>query len=155
MKINEYKTVLDSDGRAILKVREKVEIDGRKAFNNPALMADFFSNSVGIGNCAEEYVYVGCFNAKMRLIGCFEASHGSVNASMFPVREILQKSLLIGAVYIAISHNHPSGDISPSNEDIAATKRIKEAANIVCVPVVDHVIVSGSHYYSFAENGTL
>lgn len=71
MKINEYKTVLNSDGQAVLKVREKIEIDGRKAFNNPALMADFFSNSVGIGNCAEEYVYVGCFNTKNAPCGMF------------------------------------------------------------------------------------
>lgn len=153
MKVKNYKTVLSNDGVKLVECGSFVA-DGRKVYNQPDLLADFFSNSIGIGKCAEEFVYIACLDTKCKMIGCFEASHGSVNASMFPVREILQKALLIGAVTIALSHNHPSGDCFPSQSDIEATNRLKEAAAIVGVPLIDHVIVNDkNNYFSFHENG--
>lgn len=154
MKIKEYKSVLTDNG-VVLKECGFHVADNRQRFDNPSALANFFSESVGIGCCADEFVYIACLDNKMRLMGCFQASHGSVNASMFPIREILQKSLLIGAVYIALSHNHPSGDVTPSQADIEATKRLKDAASIIGVPLVDHVIVSGNNYFSFMEENIL
>ena len=157
MKVKRYKAFLDSAGRPVLREDGGFVADGRVSYNNPEKLADFFGKSVGIRNCAEEHVYVVCLDTRLHLIGCFEASHGSVNGSMFPVREILQKSLMLGAVYIAISHNHPGGICNPSPEDDAATRKIVQACEIVGVPIIDHIVLAwnSEDYYSYQENGKL
>ena len=70
---------------------------------------------------AEEYMHMLCLNTKNRVIGVFEISHGTVNASIVGTREIFQKALLANAVSIILMHNHPSGDPTPSREDIKDT----------------------------------
>ena len=154
MLVKEYRLVIDKDYKNILKESGAAyKVDGRKVFNNPLALADFFGDAVGIRNAANEHVYVACLDSKLHIIGCFEASHGTVNASLFPVREILQKALLIGAVSIAIAHNHPAGDITPSAEDTEATERIKAACDIIGIQLIDHIIIGANtaNYYSFAE----
>lgn len=66
---------------------------------------------------------------------------------------MFQKALLANAVNIIMIHNHPSGNCSPSPEDIKVTKRMIEAGNIIGVEVFDHVIVSETSYYSLKEGG--
>lgn len=157
MKLAKYDSFVNESGTTYIAECGSVNIDGRKTYNNPALLADFFGDSIGIRNCAEEHVYIACLNQRMKMIGCFEVSRGSVNSSMFPVREILQKSLLIGAVNIALSHNHPSGDITPSAMDIDATKRLKQACDICGIGFADHVVIGANNadYYSCFESGVM
>lgn len=155
MNVPKYELMIDGNFKNVIREsRTTFKVDGRKVFNNPLALSDFFGDSIGIRNAANEHVYVACMDAKLHIIGCFEASHGSVNCSLFPVREILQKALMIGAVSIAIAHNHPTGDYTPSNEDKEATERIKTAAEIVGVNFIDHVIIGANNpgYYSFTEN---
>ena len=91
MLVKEYRLVIDKDYKNVLKESGAAyKVDGRKVFNNPLALADFFGDAVGIRNAANEHVYVACLDSKLHIIGCFEASHGTVNASLFPVREILQ-----------------------------------------------------------------
>lgn len=155
MKVKKYETLINSDGNIFLSECGLYVADGRRSYSSPDALADFFGDSIGIRQAACEHVYIACLDSKLHIIGCFEASHGSVNSSMFPVREILQKSLMIGAVYIAVSHNHPSGDYTPSREDIAATKRIKEACGICGIDCIDHVIIAANNsgFLSMRENG--
>lgn len=100
----------------------------------------------------EEYMYMICMNTKNRIVGVFEISHGSVNASIVTPREVFQKALLANAVSIILMHNHPSGDCTPSREDIEITKRLVETGNIVGVEVLDHIIV-GDSYVSLKGKG--
>lgn len=100
----------------------------------------------------EEYMYMICMNTKNKIIGVFEISHGSVNASIVNPREVFQKALLANAVSIILMHNHPSGDCTPSNEDINVTKRLVDAGKIVGIEVLDHIIV-GDKYVSLKEKG--
>lgn len=100
----------------------------------------------------EEYMYMICMNTKNKIIGVFEISHGSVNSSIVNPREVFQKALLANAVSIIVMHNHPSGDPTPSREDIEVTKRLVEAGKIVGVEVLDHIIV-GDRYSSLKEKG--
>lgn len=157
MMIPKYEAMINANNETYLAETGTIKIDGRTIFNSPEKLADFFADSIGIRNAADEHVYVACLDTKCHMIGCFEASHGSVNASMFPVREIFQKSLMIGAVNIAICHNHPSGDFTPSNEDITATNRIVQGGTLLGVTVLDHIIVAANNYsyYSFCENGRI
>lgn len=102
----------------------------------------------------EEYMYMICMNTKNRIIGVFEISHGTVNASLVNPREAFQKALLANAVSVIFMHNHPSGDSTASREDIEVTKRLSEAGRIIGVEVLDHIIV-GDSYSSLKEKGYL
>ena len=97
-------------------------------------------------------MYMLCLNTKLRLNGIFEVSHGNVNSSICSSREIFQKALLGNAVSIILIHNHPSGDCTPSREDIKVTEKLKEAGKIVGVEVLDHIII-GQSYCSLKEKG--
>ena len=101
-----------------------------------------------------ENMYMICMNTKNKVIGVFEISHGTVNASLVTPREVFQKALLANAVSIILMHNHPSGDSTPSRQDIEITKRLTEAGKIVGIDVLDHIII-GDRYSSLKEKGYL
>lgn len=82
-------------------------------------------------------------------------SRGTVNASLVSPREIFVEALKYGAVSIALVHNHPSGDPTPSKEDILITKRIKEVADLVGIPLIDHIIIGDNKYISMKVRGIL
>ena len=156
MRIPQYETRL-KDGYApyIRETGKTYCIDGRKALTNPKDISSFVLYEIGLYDAAEEYTYVLCFNTKNRLIGLFETSHGSCDTAPLYPREIMQKSLMLGATSIVITHNHPSGDPTPSKADIDVTQRIKNACEVIGIPLLDHVIVGLTGYYSFFEQGLL
>lgn len=98
----------------------------------------------------EEYLYEICFNAKMKPIAVFEVSHGTVNASLVSPREVYQKALLVGAVYVIAVHNHPSGDATPSKKDDKVTEELKEAGKLIGVDLIDFIII-GDGCYSYRQ----
>ncbi len=80
----------------------------------------------------------------------------SVNSSIVHPREIFKTAILSNAASIIISHNHPSGDPTPSKEDISITTRLKECGKILGIEVLDHVIIGEyDKYLSFKEKGLL
>ena len=93
-----------------------------------------------------------CMNVKNVITSVFELSHGNVNSSIVGIREMFQKALLANAVSIIVMHNHPSGDCSPSREDIEVTKRMVEAGKILGIEVLDHIIIADK-YCSLKEKG--
>lgn len=101
-------------------------------------------------NKAEEYLYMIALTTKGKPIGIFEISHGTVNMSIGNPREIMIRALLAGATSIVLAHNHPSGDVSPSKEDITLTERVKESGKLIGIELVDHLIISNTHF-SFLE----
>jgi len=82
-------------------------------------------------------------------------SIGILNASIIHPREIFRTAIIRNANAVIISHNHPSGNVKPSDEDFRITKQIKAAGDIVGIRLLDHVIVAGTDHYSFAENDEL
>jgi DNA repair protein RadC len=80
---------------------------------------------------------------------------GTVNASMISPREIFLEALSSRAVQIILLHNHPSGDASPSREDLQVTKRIREAGELVGITLTDHIIIGEHTYVSFREKNYL
>lgn len=82
-------------------------------------------------------------------------SEGGITGTVADPRIILKKALEHNAVNIVLCHNHPSGSLQPSRADEALTKKIKEAATLLDMTVVDHIIVSEDGYYSFADEGIL
>ncbi len=82
-----------------------------------------------------------------------EISSGVVNTVDLNIRLIVETALKNKASSVILAHNHPDGDVRPSREDIDTTKRIKESLRLVDIPLVDHIIVSGSEYFSFCDAG--
>lgn len=77
---------------------------------------------------------------------------GTVNKSVVHPREIFKEAYKLSASSIVCIHNHPSGDKTPSSEDIYLTRNLMEIGNMNGIPVVDHIIFTSDDYYSFYEN---
>ena len=103
---------------------------------------------------AEERMYVMLLSTKNRVNAIQEVSVGSLNASVVHPREIFKAAFLSNAAALILVHNHPSGDPTPSHEDVALTKAIVEAGKILDIPVLDHVIM-GDRYKSLKEMGVI
>ncbi len=101
-------------------------------------------------------VFAVLFLNRANKINHFEIiSEGGITGTIADPRLILKKALEEDAVNIVLCHNHPSGSLRPSRADEALTMKIKEAARYFDIKVIDHVIVSGDGYYSFADEGLL
>jgi DNA repair protein RadC len=85
----------------------------------------------------------------------FQVSKGGLTGTLVDVRLILQKALETGAVGLILAHNHPSGNLRPSKADIQITRKTKKAASVMDIRLLDHLIVHGSEYYSFADEQLL
>lgn len=147
--VMEYKTELNENRHNVL-----VEKEGHECPEGPLATPEAavrFMQAVFHPGCqAEEYVYMVALDRKSRPLGVFEVSHGSAWGSLCEPREIFIKALLCGASGIILAHNHTSGDITPSKEDTAVYWRVKQAGELLGVPLVDSLII-GSGYYSFQE----
>ncbi|MEA1967850.1 MAG: DNA repair protein RadC [Thermodesulfobacteriota bacterium] len=111
--------------------------------------------SHAIGNKTHE-VFAGIFlDAKNRVIVCEILFQGTLTASAVYPREVITKALEHRAAAVIFAHNHPSGDFSPSPEDIAITKRLVFALRHVGVTVHEHVITGNKGFYSFADHGVI
>ena len=153
VRMIKYKTRLTENKRVTLEKEVSTNFpDLSYAIRSPDDAVTVGKGFMRIHEEPEEYMYMICMNTKNKIIGVFEISHGSVNSSIVNPREVFQKALLANAVSIIVMHNHPSGDPTPSREDIEVTKRLIEAGKIVGVEVLDHIIV-GDRYSSLKEKG--
>ncbi|NDV84105.1 JAB domain-containing protein, partial [Bacteroides sp. 51] len=95
-------------------------------------------------------------NQANKVLGVHNLSSGGIDGTYADVRQILQIAILSNAVGIIISHNHPSGNTSPSVNDRKLTTTIKQACDIMNIRLLDHIIVTKDEgYYSFTDEGEL
>lgn len=107
-----------------------------------------------IGDDDREVFLVIMLNTKNRVIGVHRAHVGSVNSSVVHPREIFKCAILNNASCIIACHQHPSGDPSPSREDILVSERLHEAGDLIGIPVLDHLILgSDESYVSMKQRG--
>ena len=102
-----------------------------------------------------EEFWVLLLNRSNRVIDKVRISSGGIDQTTADVRTILREALLARATQMALIHNHPSGNIQPSQEDKRITERIKGAGRLMNISVIDHVIVTDGAYYSFNDEGIL
>lgn len=156
MRVTQYKTILTSDRKVVLEKEVSINYpEIKRVIKSPDDVDRFARNVLNLDMQAEEYLYMLCLNTKNAITSVFELSHGSVNSSIFSVRETFQKALLANAVNVIFLHNHPSGDCTPSREDVEVTKRAAEAGKILGVDVLDHIIIGDILYSSLKEKGYL
>jgi DNA repair protein RadC len=93
------------------------------------------------GNPDREYFAALLLDGKNRVVSIHQVSQGSLNQSIVHPRETFKAALLANAAAIILVHNHPTGDLTPSREDIEITRRLREAGELLGIRVLDHVIV--------------
>lgn len=121
--------------------------------SSPRTVADYFMEDMR--HLENECVVLACFDSKGQMICHRRLSEGSVNASLVSPRSVFIESLRCNSVYIILLHNHPSGDPSPSDEDIELTNVLEHLGKELGVRLMDHIVIGDNRYFSFNENNLL
>jgi len=105
----------------------------------------------------QEQFMVMFLNQANDVIGIYPASKGGISGTVVDVRIIQGIALKSAAEGIVLAHNHPSGNLAPSNADISLTAKLKASASLMDINVLDHLIIAGNKdfYYSFADEGKM
>lgn len=101
----------------------------------------------------QEYFYCVYLDTKNHIIKDKLLFIGTINQSLVHPREVFKEAYLLSASSIICIHNHPSGNVNPSNNDIIITKQLKEVGKLLGINVIDHIIIGKDSYYSFNDNG--
>jgi len=102
-----------------------------------------------------EQVYILLLNRANKVLGFTKVSEGGTSGTVVDTKIIFQALLKANASFFIMAHNHPSGNLQPSEADIKLTKGLKEAGRVMDIPLVDHLILTDEGYYSFADEGIL
>ncbi|MCP1101691.1 DNA repair protein RadC [Aequitasia blattaphilus] len=122
-------------------------------FTNPSTIASYYMEE--LRHKKQEQVKLLMLNTKAGLIGERDIFKGTVNASMITPRELFIEALKSQAVSIILIHNHPSGDPTPSSEDIVITKRIEQCGKLIGIDLLDHIIIGDKCYVSLRQKNLL
>ena len=102
----------------------------------------------------QEYLFVILLDTRNRVIGKpFEVYHGSLNTSLIRVGEVFREAVKANAAALIVAHNHPSGDPSPSPEDVAVTRALVEAGRLLDIDLLDHLVIGQHRFVSLKERG--
>lgn len=146
--------------KVIRPVWETLEIDVRVADqigpnSRITTSSEVFSLFSFLGDETKEAFIALHLDSKNRLLCLDHVSIGSLNASVVHPREVFKSCLLSSAAAVILLHNHPSGDPTPSREDLELTGRLREAGELLGIRVLDHVIIGSGCYVSLADRGLL
>jgi DNA repair protein RadC len=108
-----------------------------------------------LGDIPHEEFWILFLNRSNRVIGRMRLSQGGISGTVTDVRMVMKKAIEYLASGIIVCHNHPSGNLNPSESDSRITQKIKEAGILMDIQLLDHLIVTDKDYYSFADNGLL
>ncbi len=128
----------------------RTERKERVSLRDAQSVADYYMERMR--HLPREQLLVSMFDVKCRLLGDSVIATGSVRAVLGSPRDIFLQVLEKKAVAFILLHNHPSGDPSPSREDIELTRRVNECAGLMDVELSDHIIIGDMRYYSFREH---
>ncbi len=119
--------------------------------NNPQQIADLLMRL--LGDAPQEHFLVCSLDRHNHMIGVQTVSMGSVAATQVRIVEVFRSAILCNACAIIVAHNHPSGDCTPSPEDIAVTREIVQAGKLLDVQVIDHLVIGYKQFASLKERG--
>lgn len=122
------------------------------SITSPELISKFIAQTRDL---MKEAFFVVCLNSANKVIKTEKISEGSLDASIVHPREVFKVAIESSAKSIILVHNHPSGSLQPSNEDINVTRKLIEAGKILEIKVLDHIIIAGESYFSFFEMGVV
>lgn len=137
----------------LAKRLSKASVEPRLRFSSSKSVAEYYMEDLRHRN--QEVMKLLLLNSKAELIDETNISKGTVNASLVTPRELFVEALKKEAVSMILLHNHPSGDPTPSRDDILTTKRISECGLLIGIELLDHIIIGNNCYVSFQEENLL
>lgn len=132
-----------------LRVVKESEIIYKKPLRSPGEVAKFAASI--FSGLDREYVYTVFVDSRGKINAVENISIGSLNQAVVEPREVFKGAIINNSAGVFLLHNHPSGDCSPSKEDIIVTERVRKAGQIVGIALKDHIIIGNDRYYSFEE----
>jgi DNA repair protein RadC len=120
-------------------------------FKNPADVAGIFIPR--IGHLKQEVFAIALLDAAGKYLHSRDITRGIVNASLIHPREVFRIAIKEAAAAVILVHNHPSGQLTPSREDLSITRQLVESGELIDIPVRDHLIIAGNEYISLKESG--
>lgn len=148
VKAMQLKAVAELSSR-IAKTSNRKQV----CFDHPEAIADYFMETMR--HQGREIFLAAFFDTKCHLLGDSVIAAGGADCAYVSVPELFREALKKHAVQLVVLHNHPSGDPSPSDADIALTKRIVEGAKLLGLRVLDHIVIGDNCYYSFLEHSIM
>ena len=162
MRITTYTTRMNKDNLTVLVGEKAVNYSECESLDSPEEITKMMCDVFKLHLSAEEYVYLLALNCKCRLLGVFEVAHGGVNQCPLPIRELMMRNLLCGASSFVVVHNHPSGCLELSKEDVETTKQLCDASKLLGIALLDHIVIARAEevreeyaYYSMRDHGLM
>ncbi len=154
------KELLNNDWNMVSEVelvyKSKVKASDRPQLKRASDVADFLRQNWDQNRIELlEQFKVVLLNKNQRVLGIYEASTGGVTSTVADPKLIFMAALKMNASNLIIAHNHPSGNLHPSEADKRLTQKIKQAAEFLDMRLIDHIIISTEGYFSFADEGQL
>lgn len=137
-----------------IQVSYKTEGSEKPVINNSSTAFKLFLNSWNRDNIEllEEFK-VMFLNQANKVLGIYSLSKGGINQCTVDIRHIYSIALKVNASAIIVAHNHPSGNLKPSREDLKITSQIASAGEILNIKLLDHLIITEVDYFSIEESG--
>lgn len=129
--------------------------DTPTALNDPNKVYQQIERIINPSELSEEEFWIICLDTKNKNIGNFRISRESIDCTVVHPREIFKGAILLNSANIILTHNHPSGNPTPSKEDIGITKRLVECGELLGIKVLDHIVTGDGVFYSLRENGDM
>lgn len=161
MEIEDLMSIKGIKENKALELLACIELSKRLAYHKFKNSEDWsFKNQISwlqqiLGSEANEHFMVLFLDTKNKIISYGTIFVGTLDKSIVHPREVFKEAVRRSAGKIVIAHNHPSNDCTPSMSDVETTERMKEAGEIIGIPIVDHIIVGHGSYFSFAEAGLI
>ncbi len=142
--------------KAALELARRLQIEAageRPAIENPADAARVLAGH--LNDASDERLVVVLLDARHRVLRVRQVAQGAVNAVNARMADLFQEAVRIGCTALLLAHNHPSGDPTPSPQDVALTRRASEAGNLLGIKVLDHIVVArgAGGFVSLRESG--
>ena len=125
----------------------------QRKITQPGNAAEIFRQF--IGDCDRESFCILCLNTKNEPTALHQVSSGTLNASLVHPRETFKLAILANSASIIACHNHPSGNPSPSKEDVELTERLRDTGALIGIELLDHIVLGDGTYVSMKERGLM
>ena len=153
-------SAIDTATKVLRSLRSANDSNGLNSLKNASLSNLMEVDGIGEAKAAmsvleQEHFRIMTLNTKKEINFIREISKGTINMTIVHSREVFRAAISDNAHSIILLHNHPTGDPSPSKEDIKLTKNLLEASKIIGIDILDHIIIGDNKYFSFLEEGLL
>ena len=139
------------DVRLVKESSSQYEYD-KNALNDHQAVAKMLNEIFDLENRCEEHFVMLALDTKLKVVGAFDIHAGTTKASLVSAKSVFTRAMLCNANSIIVAHNHPSGSIDPSKDDVDVTRTIEKAGKILDIVLLDHIIIGDGDCYSFRQN---